>query len=202
MKYAGEYYSKLSKFNKTYSNMNRLCYSLEKWDKKFVKFKNTEKDFNYKIMMSNDNIPEDETYLSIEKIFIEFCDEMNDLSKLSYKCKNFDKFKNYFKENYPETSLETFKNFEVNWKYYYNIYFNKCKEVCPDKQKLANICVDLCYRKYPNKNKKFIWKVASEGILLNIKQCQISLPELDDNGEFEYLGKKYSYKNVLEDSND
>ena len=40
-----------------------------------------------------------------------------------------------------------------------------------------------------------MWKVASEGILLNIKQQRFSLPERDDNGE--YLGKKYTMMEVI-----
>ena len=49
----------------------------------------------------------------------------------------------------------------------------------------------LCYEKYPNKNKKFIWRVAGSGVVENIIQTSILLPLQCDNGQYEYLGKRY-----------
>ena len=45
--------------------------------------------------------------------------------------------------------------------------------------------------KYPNKNKKFMWRVAGDGIVDNIKAIDIELPVKDDNGSYLYLGKHY-----------
>ena len=156
----------------------------------------TKKYAPYTSMLSERNISE-ETFNKIEEIFIRFDKQMSELSSFASKCKNFEKYKDFFETWYDDIDKDTVKNFEVNWKYYYDLYKEECQQVCPDKRILANIAVTLCYEKYPNKNKKFMWKVASEGILLNIKQQRFSLPERDDNGEYEYLGKKYTMMEVI-----
>ena len=56
------------------------------------------------------------------------------------------------------------------------------------------MAVRACYEFYPQKkNTKFMWRVASDGILQNLKQVNYPLAIRDDNGEYEYLGKKYSF---------
>ena len=65
---------------------------------------------------------------------------------------------------------------------------------------LANIAVLLCYEKYPNKNKKFIWRVAADGLLQNIRTQEAAFPLQDEQGDYEYLGKRYrlaSYHNTV-----
>lgn len=197
MKYRSEYYAKMKKFSVAKSNMNRLAKDIESWQKAEIRFKKTYKDFDYKIMMSPFAKYDEETFNKIEEIFIRFDKQMSELSSFASKCKNFEKYKDFFETWYDDIDKDTVKNFEVNWKYYYDLYKEECQQVCPDKRILANIAVVLCYEKYPNKNKKFMWKVASEGILLNIKQQRFSLPERDDNGEYEYLGKKYTMMEVI-----
>ena len=196
MKYASPYYSKLNKFNKAQSNMNRLCVDIERWQRKHIKFKKTYKDFDYHIMI-DETIPfNEEHFKSIEKIYLDFCKEIDEASIFNAKCRNYDKYKDYFKENYPELTKEFVENFEINWKVYYDKYRSLCRRVCSDKQELANIATILCYEKYPNKNKKFIWKVASDGVLLNIKNQNIVLPMKCKDGNLEYLGKKYAMLEV------
>lgn len=198
MRYRSEYYNKQSNLSRTWSNMNRLAYDIEKWERKSVKFKNTYKDFDYSIMI-NPNIKFDEDrFNQIERVFLEFCKEIDELSKENRMLREPEKYKNYFHEMYPDQTLEDLRYFTINWNYYYNKYKNECKKICANKQELANIAVTLCYEKYPSRNKKFMWKVASDGILLNLKQKSIFLPKKDQNGEFEYLGKKYSLMEVLE----
>ena len=51
MKYASEYYKGLYTFSMSKSNMNRLCWMLEKWDKTF-RWKRKYNDFDYTIMLN------------------------------------------------------------------------------------------------------------------------------------------------------
>ena len=83
------------------------------------------------------------------------------------------------------------KDFTIDWQYYYSIYRNKCLAVCPNRKMLANIAVILCYQKYPTKNKKFMWRVAGDGIIENIKAIDLELPVKDSQGSYTYLGKHY-----------
>ena len=66
-------------------------------------------------------------------------------------------------------------------------------------RELANICVVLCYDKYKSRNKKFMWQMAGKGVVENIKQVNICLPQECDDGEYEYLGKRYTLAPVESD---
>lgn len=175
MKYAGDYYSKLKKFSKSYSNMNKLCWEIEKWERNF-RWKRTFKDFDYSIMIDCFIPHSEENYNKIKDIYIEFCKEMKEL-KLN------------------EQELKREQGLEVNWEYYYNLYREKCRSVCADKE-AANYAVLLCYRDYPSKSKKFMWKVTGNGIVENIQQVAIKLPCINPDGDLEYLGRKYNMEEI------
>ena len=185
MKYAGDYYAKMRKFSKANSNMNRLCFELEKWDKQ-LKWKKDNADFDYRIMIDDSlEIPED-IFIEIEKIYLDYCKEINQLIKDDKSIK------------------QEYKDIEINWDYYYDSYRKKCYEICNDEKLIANIAVKLCYEKYPKKNKGFMWIICGNGIVKNIKQCEtLFLPQKDSNGVYEYLGKRYNLVevNMKEESN-
>jgi len=192
MKYADDYYSRQSKFSRANSNLNRLCFEIEKWDKS-IRYKRTYKDFDYKIMIDNSITYDSNIFDQIELIYLDFCKEMNDLGKLQAKLRNYNSYRDEF-EGY--ITYKDAKNIVIDWKYYYKQYKNKCIDICDNQSLLANIAVTLCYKKYPSKNKKFMWIVAEEGILNNIKQVPIKLPVRADDGKYEYLGKKYNIKEI------
>lgn len=211
MKYASEYYKGLYTFSYSKSNMNRLCWKLEKWDKTF-RWKRTYKDFDYTIMY-NDKIEvfESDNIVSvgdslisfdeytkyrnnIEEIFLDFCKEMSYLAKLQKEIREYkDEDLEWLKVFVTKKDA---KNFLINWQHYYDTYKNKCKEACPYPEIVSNTAVELCYEKYPSKNKSFIWKVSGDDIVKNIKQVNIELPIKDDNGIYLYLGKRYSFKKI------
>lgn len=182
MKYASEYYGKQMKFLRSYSNMNRLCWEIEKWESS-IRFKRKYSDFNYKIMVDNSIQSDEEKIKGIEEIYLAFCKEMRQL-KLDEK-----------------EICTTNKDFRINWEHYYNTYRNKCLEVCGDICELANIAIMLCYEKYPKKSKKFIWQIAGSGVLQNLTQNDLCLPLEDEYGEYEYLGKKHNLVNVKMEEN-
>ncbi len=194
MKYAGDYYKTLKKFNKSQSNMNRLAWNIEKWHKE-IRFKRKYNDFNYKIMI-DDSIPFNQNkFNELEELYIDYTKQMKELGKQNALNKNYDDYRGYFGYNDILTKEEVI-NTNINWNYYYDLYREKAKKICPNKKELANLVVKLCYEKYPKRNKKFIWIIASQGIIDNLKQVKISLPIKDVNGEYEYLGNRYSLKEV------
>lgn len=178
--------------------MNRLCREIETWQKKSIRFKRTYKDFDYTIMIDDEFSYTQEQFEEVEKIFLAFCKEIAELGQDQFKLKNYDKYKNWVNDMYPSFTREDSMNFVFDWKFYYNKYKEMCYEVVNNEQALANIAVRLCYENHPNKSKKFIWQIASDGILLNIKQTKISLPKRDESGQLEYLGRKYSMVEVYE----
>lgn len=195
MKYASPYYAAMSKFNKAWSNMNRLCMDIEKWEKE-LKFRRSDRKFDYTIMVAPGIPVDEEKYKKIEFLYQEFCKEMEDVRKLAHMCANYNKYKNYFNETYPGQPKEMFMNWEPNWNYYYDKYKKLCREICPDKQELANIVVSICYVKYPSRSKKFMWKVAEDGILTNILYKKIELPQENEYGMYVYLGRAYNMTEV------
>ena len=186
----------MKKLSTSESNMNKLCKEIETWQKKNIKFKRTYKDFNYKIMIDDNALYTQEQFNEIEKVYIEFCNEIGEMGQEQFKLKNYDKYKNWVNSFYPDFTREDSIHFIMDWKFYYNQYKEKCKLIVDDEKALANIAVILCYEKYPNKSKKFIWQITSDGILSNIKQEKIKLPQRDDEGNLEYLGKKYKIVEV------
>lgn len=188
MKYASEYYGGLNKFAHTNSNMNRLCKDIERWCKT-ERFKIGPRDFDYHIMLDEELQVPDDIQDSINALFLRFTKEMADLSRDQANIRK-----------YGDDSLSTYdsRNFMINWGYYYEIYESEAKKICPNMKMLANAAVRACYEYYPNKkNTKFMWVVVSKGILQNIKQIKYDLPIRDDNGEFEYLGRKYSFAEIV-----
>jgi hypothetical protein len=193
MKYAGDYYKNLNKFNKSPSNMNRMAWHIEKWHKK-IKFKKKFSDFDYNIMVDDSIAFNQNKFDKLELLFQEYLTVVSELGKQNALSKNYDDYKNYYNDGLTKQEV---LNTKVNWQFYYDEFADKARKICDNQKELANLVVKLCYEKYPNKNKKFIWVVASEGILENIKQVDsIFLPIKDDNGEFEYLGNYYNLQEV------
>lgn len=175
MRYRGEYYRRM-KLSKTASNMNRLCWQLEKWENG-IRWKRTYKDFDYTIMIDPNIVVSENIFQKVEKIYLEFCAEMMQLGK-------------------DQASIhQEGSDALINWSYYYGLYKERCEEVC-GQQALANIATVLCYEKYPSKSKKFLWVVCGEGVVKNIKQQEMYLPVEDATGEIEYLGRRYRMERV------
>ena len=188
MKYASPYYKRMKKMSGAKSNMNQLCFDLEKWENGIRKHR-TEK-FDWSIMFDAEVGYTKEHFAEIEDIYLEFNKTCKDLSALEHQCKNY----NLYRETLAEQNVtrELASEFEVDWQYYYGLFRNRCQLIVPDARELANICVELCYSKYHPRQKKFMWQMAGKGIVENIKQVNIYLPQQCDDGEYEYLGKRYT----------
>lgn len=190
MKYRSQYYSK-QKLSRAPSNMNKLCWDIERWERD-IRWKRTYKDFDYHIMI-DDSIPiNPDVYEAIRDIYLRFSKEMAELAKDQASVRQYS-------DSVVRNAITKYdaEHFTINWGYYYDLYKAECLSVCPDVQELANICVKLCYEDMPNKNVKFMWVVAEEGILKNIKPVDvIRLPKMDECGDREYLGRRYSMVDV------
>ncbi|MGF6375084.1 hypothetical protein M2140_000118 [Clostridiales Family XIII bacterium PM5-7] len=187
MKYASEYYKGLNTFSNANSNMNRLCKDIEKWSKK-QRYTGLDRNFDYKIMIDDSIDIEPELQEEINKLYLEFCKEMADLHHDQTSVR---------KRGDESLSKYNAMNFTINWGYYYDTYRERSEKICGDKKKLANMAVRACYEFHPQKkNSKFAWCVAGDGIVENLKQRSHPLPLRDDDGEYEYLGKRYTMKQI------
>lgn len=70
-------------------------------------------------------------------------------------------------------------------------------DICSNREVIIDYLIDLAYTDLKEKSNKVLWALAGDQILLNIKSNAeiISLPMEDING-VEYLGKKYSMKEI------
>lgn len=203
MRYIGEYYSNLFdtleshdssyKFQRSKkSNMNQLCFMVEHFHDREIKWKRFS-PFNYKIMIDK-SIPIDKQNLkAIETLFLQFNKETRYLLAFEKKLHRYDEYKSELKAWDRESALA----YKVNWDSVHAKYRNLCEDVCGQKE-LANLATIVCYELYPKRSKKFLWAVASSGILDNLDQVNFNIPVRDDDGPYEYLGKMYSTSPVSE----
>lgn len=76
-------------------------------------------------------------------------------------------------------------------------FIKECTLVCPNKDSLCNIVLDLCYRK--NSTKAFAWSMCGDEIidnLLNKNNRTVSFPVLCNDGELEYGGNRFTMKSI------
>lgn len=198
MRYISDYYEHLykmgekssagAKFSMSRSNMNQLSFFIEKFHDKEIKWKIKGCDFDHHIMMDDTIEVDEEIEKQIEEKYKQFQRDVKQMSTLEKKLHNYDEYK----EELGDWTKQEAINYQTNWQSFFDKYRNECEKICPDKKMLANIAVKICYEKYPKKTKKFLWKVAAEGVLSNIDQMNFSLPVKDPNGNFIYLGKRYN----------
>ena len=90
---------------------------------------------------------------------------------------------------------ERFKTIEQ-----YNKYIRyEAYKISSSVSELANLAVTICYEIHPADNKTFAWNIFGEGIIKNIeknKSDRIYVPLLNDNGNIEFLGKKYRREEI------
>lgn len=186
MRYIGPYYARMKRLSHAPSNMNRLAKELEQWDRQLT-YRRYDTDFNYKIMIDYSIPWNAETYFEVEELYKEFTVEFKEMKKQQRLRYYNPEYYNYF-SGFERRVIE---NTDVDWNAFFEKYKKKARTICKDQKELANYAVEVCYHKASNE-KNFAWIVAEEGILENIKPVEILLPRYDVNGEFEYLGKKYT----------
>lgn len=206
MKYAGPYYANMKKLAKTRTNMNRLCWEIEKWEKATVKYVKRNPHFDHRIMM-DEGIEIDENKLQrLEEIYINFSKEIKQFRDDQYKLRNYRKYKNWVRSNFPNlNNIDEAMYIRLDMSPIVHKYKDLCNEITQDIQELANLAVIICYEKYPSRSKSFIWNMAANGIIENLKKHPkySVIPEVDlENGKQEYLGKRYNlvpYVDIIEE---
>ena len=169
MKYASPYYAKL-KLSHTASNMNMLCRDLERWQRR-IRFKRTDREFDHTIMLDPEIEVAPGIFDAMSRLYKSFCD---DLKRLPEDIRDFTE------EERKQAYIDL-----------YDFYRVRCLAACGyDVRVVANAAVELCHQ-HPSCNQKFQWIVGGPGIVENIQQTDIVLPDQDDNGELKYLGKNY-----------
>lgn len=152
------------------STINRICWAIEK---EFDGYKSLNSvDFDYSVLKSDTQYSKKD-YNDVFKIYNEFSNIMKSFSKNN--CNG--------EENYNDRCAAI-------------AYFQeRCDTLSLSSDVLCNIIVDICYS--TNKSKQFAWDICGEQIMRNLLKLNgniLSYPALDENGEFEFKGERYSMK--------
>lgn len=156
--------------------MNKICHKFEHEFDGYIKAHSTASEFDYSIMKSGAQYTRAQ-YNSIKHIY-------DDYNK---RLRNYTIFANYERVDEYESSAEIVSM---------NKEFRKsCEEICPNEQVLCDIILDICYTR--SATKRFAWSMCGSTIihnLLNNNDNLISYPVLDDDGDIEYCGNKFSVR--------
>lgn len=206
MYYAGDYYAKHSRFSKAPSNMNKLCFEMEKW-RRGLKWEKPNKDFDWHIYI-NPHIKKDEAkFEALKAVYKEYKQRRREI-----ECNRAAEFKNFKlkwskkhkKKGMPDAKLPLHL-FQYDAAAEYSKIDDeiiaKAKEICPSASERANYAVELCYKNL-SASKSFAWLVAGDAIARNVEQVKHKIP-LEVYGsdyDFLYLGRKYiwaTYPNAI-----
>lgn len=84
-----------------------------------------------------------------------------------------------------------------------NEFTQSCSIVCPNKEVLCNIILDICYSK--NSTKKFAWDMCGKEMICNLLQNNnwvLQYPTMDVGGDIAFNGKKFRIEEIkLEECN-
>jgi hypothetical protein len=195
MKYAGKYYSQLKIFSKSQSNLNKLCWHIEKWEKQF-KFKKKISDIS-DLIVDTDIEWNHYRFFKIRELYEQFSKEMNEAKKQQAMIRKFTEYEDFFSDL---TKVEII-NTEINWGIIYEKYIKLARSIVLNPQELTNYGVEICYRLYPNRSNLFVWVICEEGMFLNLernKDNNLKLPhQTMDTNDIEYLGKYYKLLNLF-----
>ena len=91
MKYASPYYKRMKRLSCAHSNMNKMCWVIEKWADG-LRHKRSD-GFDYTIMIDAEVGFSQEHFDAIEKIYFEFNKTVAELAETEHHCRYFDRFK-------------------------------------------------------------------------------------------------------------
>lgn len=78
-----------------------------------------------------------------------------------------------------------------------NNFKSKALELCNNEDELCNIVIDLCYT--TNESKQFAWDLCGETIISNLlrrSNGSMTYPIMDDDGDMEFGGMRFSMETV------
>ena len=155
--------------------INRICWKIEElFDGKYC---NTESNFDYSILKSDAEYT-NKVYNKIKKIYE------------TYK-KDTQNYMLYAKKERLKSDEKQIQKYLLKEQ-----FREKCLKECPNEDELCNIVLDLCYTKSKN-SKQFAWDICGETFIKNLLKrngYKISYPELDENGDIEFDGMRFSMK--------
>lgn len=156
--------------------MNRICQRFEEeFDSYFVK-NGIEDDFDFSIMKSNQEYSASQ-FNAIAKLYDQYTKRLQEYIQFSKRERIDDD------EAASKRGL-MIHNFKV-----------ECQRVCSNSAMLCDIIIDLCYCR--SGSKQFAWDICGDEIIENLLTNNsriIYYPVMDENGDIEYGGNRFSFE--------
>ncbi len=153
--------------------MNKICKRFEEEFDGYIGKYSIDQQYDYTILRCNAEYTPRQ-FLSIKKLYEDYTKRLVSYSVFA----DYERVDNF--ESYSTLSMM-------------NDEFQKeCSKICPNREALCNIVLDICYNK--NSTKRFAWNMCGTDIIHNLllkNNYRISFPTININGDFEYCGNKY-----------
>lgn len=156
--------------------INKICWKIEELFDLDASFKQ-DNEFDYSILKCNIGYSK-QLYGKIKTIYDRYRKELSNYMQIAKS----ERIKSEDRQIQKYLLKEQFKR--------------KCLEQCPNEEILCDIVVDLCYSKSKN-SKQFAWDICGDMFIQNLlrrNNYMVSYPALDDAGDIEFDGKRFSMK--------
>lgn len=154
--------------------LNRICKRFEEEFDSYFPKNFPESNFDYSFMRSGKRYSALQ-YNAVAKLYDQHNKRLQEYKQLSSK----ERIDEYDARLQRAIMTETFKR--------------DCEYVCSDSAQLCDIILDLCYKK--GTSKLFAWDVCGDSIIENLLAHNgniIYFPVLDENGDIEFNGNKFT----------
>lgn len=161
--------------------MNRICRRFEREFDGYVGRRVPDAPFDYTVMKSGCEYTRTQ-YTSVLALYKEY------MSRLK-SCCVFAGYERLDKDEVAVKLMDMRSEFEA-----------ECAAVCPNREVLCDIVLDICYTK--ESSKRFAWDMCGEDIIRNLLRRNggvISYPTRDEDGEIVYCGERFSVRQAVLD---
>lgn len=128
-------------------------------------------------------------------------------SDTEYSQKNYNEIKRLFKEYLArvdefrkKSAVERIDDAQSERRNLVEIFKKECELVCTNEDELCNIVLDICYKS--ESSKQFAWDICGNIFIKNLlkrNNYSLSYPEINNDGEFNYMGYWFTMVNVIID---
>lgn len=172
------YYEKRMPVGTNDSVMNRICRRFEEEFDGYLGRHNAATDFDYTIMKSGAEYTRSQ-YNAISRLYENY----------NKRLRSYAVFASYERVDKDDAFAR-----RIDMR---NEFAKECAKVCPNKDALCDIVLDICYTK--SFTKRFAWEMCGDEIIKNLlrrNDDMISYPTIDPDGDIEYGGERFSLKKM------
>lgn len=168
------------------STMNRICHYMESHIKELRASNHKQDQFLLDAIMMDDD----------RELKLEYTEYMQK------SLRRYKELKSNLRDNTKYVSREEKQKEREQFYIYCELLRDEIIKKVGSSVDAANLAVYVGYENNSQENREFVWDLFGKEIFENVKknrQKDIYVPELNPNGDIEYLGLKYSRKKVIPD---